>query len=43
MVVVDVQGMDTLRDATAAASDLTEAEISCAIDGDCSDPGVMSP
>jgi hypothetical protein len=43
MVVVDVQGMDTLRDATAAASDLTEAEISCAVDGDCSDPGAMSP
>jgi hypothetical protein len=43
MIVVDVQGMDTLKDATAAASDLTEAEIGCAVDGDCADPGAVSP
>ena len=43
MVIVDVQGMDTLKDATAAASDLTEAEIGCAVDGDCADPGAVSP
>jgi hypothetical protein len=43
MIVVDVQGMDTLKDATSAAADLTEAEINCAVDGDCADPGVVSP
>ena len=43
MVVVDVQGADSLRNATSAATDLTEAEIGCVVDGDCTDPGVMSP
>ena len=41
MIVVDVQGMGSVNDATTAAVDLAEALIGCADGGDCSDPGVI--
>jgi hypothetical protein len=41
MIVIDVQGMASINDATTAAVDLAEAEIGCAAGGDCSDPGII--
>jgi hypothetical protein len=41
IVIVDVQGLNSLNDAEPAAIDFAEAEIGCLADGDCSDPGVL--
>ena len=38
LIVIDVQGVDSAEDAEAIASDIADAELACALDGECDEP-----
>jgi hypothetical protein len=41
MLIIDVEGAETLDDAETAAVAMAEAQIECVLDGDCDDPEVF--
>ena len=41
MLIIDVEGLETVDDAEQAATDLADALIVCVLDGECDDPGVL--
>jgi hypothetical protein len=41
MLIIDVEGADSLDDAETAAITLAEASIECLLDGDCDDPDIF--
>jgi hypothetical protein len=38
LIVIDVQGVDSAEDAEAMATDIADAELACALDGNCDEP-----
>ena len=41
LLVIDVQGLDSVDDAEDAAVEYAQAQVNCVLDGDCDDPGVI--